>query len=233
MQGYVYKLTDVNDQVYIGITTNVNKRYRQHLNGRFSYGIKNFEILEGPVPYETAERLEETYIEKFNSYYDGLNRSIDGKGNHVSKNFTTAGKRFSEESKQKMSISAKARIEKFGPQINDYSQETKSAWSEKRKGVSWGAKKILDEDAIDIYETYKSDNIEFSKDFMMKCVKKSQRHIIENLSFDELRTPGGQVLSKFSLYSRYYAEKHGVNINTIKKILNNKGKRCKSYERQV
>jgi len=46
---------------------------------------------------------ESKYVEEYDTFFNGLNETISGKGNHRSERFTTYGYRFSEESRKKMS----------------------------------------------------------------------------------------------------------------------------------
>ena len=100
----VYKLIREDNQIYIGISVNFNSRLNAHRKSkRFSeLKIKEYEILYECDTYEEAELLEEKMIKKYDSFYNGLNESVNGKGNHLSPNFNTLGYKFSEESKEKM-----------------------------------------------------------------------------------------------------------------------------------
>lgn len=230
MKTVVYKMTRKDNLEYIGITIDLNKRMSAHSkHKRFLMGIKKVEILKTCDTYKEAEMLEEYYIQKFDTYNNGLNESIDGKGNHLSKNFTTYKFKFSEESRKKMSESAKKRVERDGPTIPQFSEETKKKMSKNRKGICWGEKKISDKDSIMIYESYFNDSLTFDDEFIKSKIKKSQKHNYETLKFEELKTPGGQSLTKRSLYSSYYSEIFNVHKKTIDNIIKNKGARCASY----
>lgn len=78
----------INDKVYIGQTTCVEQRWKDHKcnaltrnkNSKFynairKYGIENFyiETLETNIPSEDIERIETEYIKKFNSVEKGYN----------------------------------------------------------------------------------------------------------------------------------------------------------------
>ena len=65
---YIYKITRMDDKEYIGITIRLNKRIRDHRNSdRFSIGIKRISILRVCDTYEEAEKLEEIYIDQFDT----------------------------------------------------------------------------------------------------------------------------------------------------------------------
>ena len=106
----IYKLTREDGLEYIGITNRLNGRLNNHKKSlRFSESrLVNHEILfEGP--YDECERLEEMFIEKYNTFESGLNCTRRGKGRSECDGFNTLGFKFSEESRKKMSASAKAR----------------------------------------------------------------------------------------------------------------------------
>ena len=78
----------INDKVYIGQTTCVERRWQDHKcnalsrnrNSKFynairKYGIENFyiETLETNIPSEDIERIETEYIKKFDSVEKGYN----------------------------------------------------------------------------------------------------------------------------------------------------------------
>ena len=135
---YVYKITREDGLEYIGITNRLKKRLNEHKNSkRFAaLKIQTVEILfEGE--YEECERLEESFIIKFNTFYNGLNMTNKGKGKSDTEKFNTLGYKFSDESRRKMSASSKLR----GPRPTGYkhAQETKDNWSKLRKGKSMGA----------------------------------------------------------------------------------------------
>lgn len=143
----VYKLTRDDGQLYIG-TTNTqrfkNRMYIHKISRRFKNHKFDIKILYKSKNRQEIDYLEEYYIEKFDSFYNGLNESIDGKGNHHAPNFTTTGFKYSERSKQKMSDSAKKRIEKIGVNFKGYkhTNKIKEKMSEKRKGIIYRKTKL-------------------------------------------------------------------------------------------
>lgn len=96
MQG-VYKITNlINGHSYIGISNNIEKRFKIHKTRCFDlnnneydkalyvalrkYGIENFSfeiLIEENDPIKRGE-LEQKYIEKFNTYYNGYNETVGG-----------------------------------------------------------------------------------------------------------------------------------------------------------
>lgn len=104
MQIIVYKLTRTDGLEYIGITNNLRDRYNAHaMSARFSIGIIETCILHECETYKEAEDLEPYYIEKFNTWKNGLNLTRDGKGLNGNCEFNTFGFKFSSLSRQKMS----------------------------------------------------------------------------------------------------------------------------------
>lgn len=90
----IYKITNViNGKSYIGQSTNIEKRWKKHrqpsscktnkvLYKAFEkYRIDNFtfEIIQECAPHE-LDRLEVMYIEEFNTFKNGYNRTLGGKG---------------------------------------------------------------------------------------------------------------------------------------------------------
>lgn len=225
---YIYKITRSDDLMYIGITVSPEKRFRVHRSSeRFSIGIKEINILEVCDSYDLAEELEEKYIDLYDTFENGLNKTKTGKGSHKHKSFNTLGYEFSEESKRKMSISAKKR----GPTTVGYKhrEDSRKKMSDIRKGKSFSPRKVPIEDNIKIYESYKNDDIVFENEFIKNHVKSSQRDEIDNLDFGDLRSPNGRPVNKKTLYSYYYANIYGVSPATIRGIIKNKGETSPDY----
>lgn len=229
IQTYVYKITRKDGLSYIGITIDPEKRFKNHRKSdRFSIGIDKIEILNICDNYEDAEELEEKYISLHDTYENGLNLTETGKGAYKHESFNTLGFKFSNESKSKMSTSAKKR----GSNNTGYkhSCETKKKLSGIRKGKNFCPRKISVEDNMKIYESYKNDEIIFKNDFIKKFIKKNQRENIDNLKFSDLKSPNGKPLEKIVLYSHHYANIHKVSHSTIRKIIKQKGKTSPDYE---
>lgn len=112
----VYKLTREDGLEYIGIAKNFKNRLIQHKNHSDLFKdlkIKKYEFLfEGT--YQECYDLEEHFIAKYDTFNNGLNKTKHGKGYSNTPKFTTLGKVFSEESKQKMSEARKRFFENGG-----------------------------------------------------------------------------------------------------------------------
>jgi len=133
----VYKIIRDDGLIYIG-TTN-EKAFRGRMNShRYSKRFKerNFEIdiLLQSISYDFIQNMEEHYIKTFDSYKNGLNESINGKGNHMSKNFTTRGYKFSKKSRERMSRAKKGIIPWNKGKKGCHSKESLKRISEKNKG---------------------------------------------------------------------------------------------------
>lgn len=93
----IYKITNkINGHAYIGLSTNIEERWKQHqslynqnresnkaLYKAFQkYGIENFifEVLEECSILELSEK-EKCYIEKFDTYFNGYNMTAGGEDN--------------------------------------------------------------------------------------------------------------------------------------------------------
>jgi len=95
---------------------------------RFKNDDFSIEIIESSDDRSYIELREEYYISHLNTFENGLNESRGGKGwGHNDPKFTTRGFRFSEESRLKMSNSAKKRAMREGYHIR--SAMSKKAWS--------------------------------------------------------------------------------------------------------
>lgn len=95
MNGHIYKIVNsVNDKVYIGQTKRtIDFRYRQHIctaksatkrhsaihNAMLKYGIENFHVeLIEDCPIEQMDEREMYWIEQYDSFRNGYNRTVGG-----------------------------------------------------------------------------------------------------------------------------------------------------------
>lgn len=85
MQG-IYKITNLNNESYIGQSTDIMKRFYQHKisnkktklgNSLNKYGIENhsFKILE-LCEYDSMDKREIFFINLYNSFNNGLNSRV-------------------------------------------------------------------------------------------------------------------------------------------------------------
>lgn len=98
--GFVYKITnDINNKVYIGITTNtLQNRWKQHLITRWQnktekrplyaamnkYGVEHFSIsLVEEVDNKLLAQREQFWIQQYDSYFHGYNATLGGDGTHT------------------------------------------------------------------------------------------------------------------------------------------------------
>lgn len=112
----IYMFRNDNNKCYVGFTSNFNKRLAAHR--------KKHTIVESNIVYQTTDinhayKMEEYFIKEYDSYYNGLNKTKDGKG-IVGKLQSTTGFRFSQVSRQKMSESAKQRYASGRNPLKDY-----------------------------------------------------------------------------------------------------------------
>lgn len=126
---YIYFLRNLNGEIkYVGQTKNLNARKREHKRNKPPH---TFEMCEQIEISEQAKEAEIFYIEKFNTYKNGWNKSTGGEG------FEDYGRKgiggvkkgnipwnkgikdcFSKETIEKMSSTRKGRV--FSRKINDY-----------------------------------------------------------------------------------------------------------------
>ena len=125
---YIYFLKDLNGKIkYVGQTQNLDSRKREHKRNKPPH---NFEISEQIDISEKAKEAEIFYIEKFDTFRNGWNKSTGGEGfdDYERKGIGGAKKGiipwnkgvkncFSEETIEKMSNSRKGKV--FSRKIND------------------------------------------------------------------------------------------------------------------
>lgn len=125
---YIYFLKDLDGKIqYVGQTQNLDARKREHKRNKPPH---TFEIKEQIDVAEKAKKLEIDYIEKFDTYKKGWNKSTGGEGfDDYERNGIGGVKKgtvpwnkgikncFSEETIEKMSNSRKGRV--FSRKIND------------------------------------------------------------------------------------------------------------------
>lgn len=140
MKSYlVYKLVRSDGKAYIG-TTNTDRLTKRLAQHRCSARFKNFtftcEILLSDESADVLNAEAQLIIEHNTLEPHGLNKTWSGKGNgHNSPSFTTQGYCYSDESRQRMSESAKRRCREH-PRVGwRHSEDTKRAWSLKRRGI--------------------------------------------------------------------------------------------------
>lgn len=222
MKNIVYLITRNDGKQYVGITCQFNKRISAHKKTeRFSIGIKDVKILHKCETYEEAEKLEPFYIQKYDTFYNGLNESINGKGNHLAPKFTTRGYKFTEEQKENMRKNHwSKRMKNTWTKPGQYSEETRLNWSKKRKGKYWGkTRKIPKEMALEIIHNYEKDLIEFDNEFIQTLVKKTDKENVGKVTIEELKSPNGLYLNKEFLYCCYYAPLFNVSRTAIRGLL--------------
>lgn len=218
MKNVVYLITRNDGMRYVGITCEFNRRIAAHRKSeRFALGIQSIEILYESDSYEEIEELESFYIEKYDTYHNGLNESIDGKGNHLSTNFSTRGYKFTKEQKENMKKNHWSK--KMKNTWTKHSEETRQKFSETRTGKYWRARKIPRDAALEIIKAYEEDTITFSQDFICKYVKKTDKDNVSRLPIEQLKSPNGKYLNKMKLYSEHFAEKYSVTKEAISQLL--------------
>lgn len=215
--GLVYKLVRSDDKIYIGTTISktLSKRLSQHRNSdRFKkYTIKDYSILYETENLNDLYQHEEYFIKIYNSYYDGLNKTINGRGNHLSPKFTTLNFKFSENSKQKMK---KAKVN-----WNPYWTRGKKF---KKKNSYIGKRfssKLNEKDVNIIKEKFKT--FSFSKDIVIKYIKKTQINSFMNDEIDisKLIFKNGKPISFARIFAHEICNEYNVSVVCIFNILNN------------
>jgi group I intron endonuclease len=151
---YIYVIQNkLNNKLYVGKTSNLSRRWREHKKvaegGKEKYG-KNFRAIHAAIKkygednfsffdIESWEEELEAYeaemfwIEYFQSYQKniGYNETMGGKGAQSGNKNPRFGKPVSDETRQKLSKSRKGKKPSLGTK---QSAETKAKWSTQRKG---------------------------------------------------------------------------------------------------
>jgi len=116
--GYIYKITNPSGKIYIGKTTDILRRYNNHLstknkkqslinNSINKYGLENHDfMIMDSVPFENLSNAEQFYIAICKSYrgenINGMNLTIGGDG--------TQGYKMSNATKSKIAKKAIGRV---------------------------------------------------------------------------------------------------------------------------
>lgn len=226
MTAYVYMVDRDDGLKYVGITVNPSRRKSEHIKSdRFKGKFVKFTILETCDTYDEAEDLEEYYIAKFDTYNNGLNMTVDGKGTNKDTKFNTLGRKFSDKSKEKMSANHHSKQPGYINPLKGkkHSAETRAKWSKLRKGKIWkGNPMFTYESADNIRSLYKNKTILIPTGMILQNIKKSQRENYMNISSDLWKTKSGAVLSYRLLLSKLIADRFNCTYNHILNIIDNK-----------
>ena len=179
---------------------------------RFKGDGFNIEILEeGDRQY--IETMEEYWINKLDSYHNGLNETACGKGSgHNAPRFTTLGYLYSDESRKKMSVSAKLRAAKEGfearsnrSKANYENPEYLKKQQDSKRGKRLRPPKISDETVALMREHFEREKIhciEEIKEYNSNAIKRGWSQ----------KTPESHFASK-------YAETYNCSNVAIKGII--------------
>lgn len=165
---YIYQIKNkVNDKKYIGKTINPYKRWVRHSNYPFSttnkkdecpklyaairkYGINWFEftVLREYNSHKECCQAERNFIKLLDTIKNGYNISEGGDGVSAGTNHPFYGRKHTEESRRKISLSKKGK--KMGPASEERKTKISAALSGKKKPHSTGqnnhAAKLQDKD---------------------------------------------------------------------------------------
>lgn len=210
----VYKLTRSDGQLYIGTTyqDGFKKRMKAHSKSDRFLGFEfDVEILEESQDFDYISVREPYYIDLYDTYENGLNKSVDGKGNHLCDDFTTRGYRFSVESRLRMRESAKRRVERDGVPFKgcSHTKEQRERWSDIRRGVLPPNTKLTEEVVKEIINL-------FSNKPHLEGVGQTMKN--------------GRKLSYIRAFSLKYGDVYGVTPEQIERII--RGKTWKYVERK-
>jgi predicted GIY-YIG superfamily endonuclease len=192
--GYIYKIEFPNGKHYIGLTTSLEQRTKEHKRCAKSDNtfclykalrkydmVDTFELIE----IDTADTLEElyekemNYIQIYNSYYifgKGYNMTYGGDGTH--------GYIYTEKDKEKMRESRKKYFEENPDALKKMSEVTKKQWEnlEIRKQMCESHKKYFEENPEarnQIKETMKK-HYENNPEAFKERIEKVKQHYEDN-----------------------------------------------------
>jgi len=187
---YVYKLTRTDNKEYIGITTDMKSRIIEHKRSkRFNLGIKEVQILLETFSYQEAEEKEEKFIKQYDTWKNGLNNTRDGKATRKGKTLSNKGFTYSDESRRKMSDAKKNYV--------PWNKGKKYKLDANRKGRVFSKK-------------YSSETV---KEFLL--LYKSRPELSEANTIQK----NGILLSYDRAFAKIYANRFGVSVNGMLKIL--------------
>ena len=128
----IYKFITIQGEIYVGYSTNINKRMKFH---SYKHEIDTFEVLEECEKSQLLQR-EQHWIKHYDSYNNGLNSNKGGGGTIT---HTTETKELISNARKGWKPSI-ARGLQIGMKLKGthHSKETKNKISESNKGISRG-----------------------------------------------------------------------------------------------
>lgn len=187
-----------------------HKRSKRFIGHEF-----DIRILEESFDRSYIENRETYYISVYDTFNNGLNDTETGKGwGHSSPKFNTLGYTFSEESRKKMSESAKKRCI---ANLEAMSERSKKTWeneeyrkhqSKVRQGKRLRPPKLSDESVNEIRVLYNS----LIKSYEQRC---------EDYNKEAVKL-GRMLSTPHGIFAKEYHEKYNVSPTTIKNIVLNK-----------
>lgn len=147
--GCVYKLTRSDGLSYIGITDNLNKRFKSHSRSlRFQGNIVSCEILYYGN-YKECSALEPQFILEHDTFNSGLNMTKSGRGKSDTTKFSMLGLTHTEKTKKKISDKAKQSFQNGRKMWNSgggkFSIESINKMSKTRSGNIYSSKLSLND----------------------------------------------------------------------------------------
>lgn len=215
----VYLLKRKSDKKqYVGIT--IQRQLRQRMGNhkrsvRFREDSFDVTILEESFDRKYIEEREEYWIDNLNTFTEGLNDTASGKGwGHNSPNFTTLGYIYSDESRKKMSDSAKERAVKEGFDVRsqrskenfknpDYMAKQKAA----KKGKRLRPPKLSDDMVLEIRDFYN----DIVSDLETKCEVINEERQQKNSSWSKTNPA--------ILFANTYKDKYNCSVTLLRDIV--------------
>lgn len=217
----VYLLTRKSDQRrYVGITIDdrMSNRMSQHRSSaNFVNDSFSIEVLEESTDRSYIESREGHWISEYNTFNDGLNKTAHGKGHgHDSPAFSTLDHVFSDESRKKMSDSAKARC-RSAEWKKKQSSISAQLWVDpayrekqikKRKGKRLRAPKLSDHQVAEIRDRWSRE--------------KDHWTVVAKTYNQDHGRHGSAAKKPHSLFCEHIQKDYGVTLTTLSGIVRNK-----------
>lgn len=207
--------------LYVGITIKdrFSNRISQHRGSeRFKNDEFEVEILEECSDRTYIESREPYWISFYDSFETGLNKTAHGGGHgHGSSRFTTLGYSFSEESRAKMSSSAKAWRSKDPNSSEKASKISKDLWKDtvyrkkqegRRRGKRLSPPKLSDAQVLEIRKRWANEKSHW--------IEEATKYNVKNKRY------GTAKKQPESLFCDSIQPNYKVSTNQLKNIVRNK-----------
>lgn len=207
----IYKITRNDGLEYVGQTINLKTRLYNHRRSKKfrDFGILKVEVIDTVSESSEADKLESLYIEKYDTFNNGLNMTYNGRGNHKYQGkFSTLGLKHSDETKAKIANKSSIRMKEYWRAgVKAASQEAqeraKARMTETRRKQGCTHTKFTEDDVREVLNLY------------------STRPYIEGIGE---KLPNGHVKTYDRAFANKYAEQFSMTPAHIRNLVQRKNK---------